>query len=289
MTDKKEQKNTTPSHFLGVSALAGGFGAKKLVDKSWQAYDKQISSNLQSWRVSPRRNDMQENMIDKLLTSSGFHRVNTGSDDAPHIGWKKGNKIIRKKTMGFMDPNTAYQQDLGTSHRGNSLHEVYIGKGRNATAGTIAHELGHSLQPTALKTVAHAGVDYEKKFLNKIPHRGLLTLGLGSYRSDNPNMQRAADTLGGGLAAIQTGARIPQFIMEADASIRGHKLLRNAGMTGAKARGLNKRLGPYAGLATYGFGMIRPAATYYGARYLPEKLNGLYTNLKQRNTMTTST
>lgn len=56
--DKKEQKNTTPSHSLGVSALAGGFGAKKLVDKAWKAYDKQISSNLQSWKVSPRRNAM---------------------------------------------------------------------------------------------------------------------------------------------------------------------------------------------------------------------------------------
>ena len=29
MTDEKEQKNTTPSHSLGVYALAGGVGAKK--------------------------------------------------------------------------------------------------------------------------------------------------------------------------------------------------------------------------------------------------------------------
>ena len=60
-------------------------------------------------------------------------------------------------------------------------------------------------------------------------------------------------------------------------------------MTGTKVRGLNKRLGPYAGLATYGLATIRPIATYGAARYLPEKLNGFYTSLKQRNTMTPST
>ena len=89
---------------------------------------------------------MQEDTIDKLLSPAGFHRVNTGTDDAPHIGWEKGNKVIRKMNIGFMDPNTAYERDLGTSIQGNTLHEVYIGKGRNATAGTIAHELGHALQ-----------------------------------------------------------------------------------------------------------------------------------------------
>lgn len=283
MTDEKEQKNTTPSHSLGVYALTGGVGAKKLVDKANEAYVKELDSNLQSWRVSPRRNKVQAGIIDKLLTTAGFNRINTGSDDAPHIGWKKGNKLIRKINLTDFDRNTAFERDLGMSTAGNTLHEVYIGKGRNATTGTIAHELGHALQPNALKTWAHAGADYEQKYLNKIPHRGLLTLGLGSYRSDDPNTQKAVDTLGGGFAALQTGVRLPQFIMEADASIRGHKLLRNAGMTGAKVRGLNKRLGPYAGLATYGFHTIRPVAVYGAARYLPEKIQGLYHSLKNKS------
>ena len=283
MTDKKEQKNTTPSHSLGVYALTGGFGAQRLVSKAWDAYNKHLKSNLQSWNVSPRRNAMQENTIDKLLSSAGFHRVNTGTDDVPHIGWKKGNRVIRKMNIGFMDPNTAYERDLGTSIQGNTLHEVYIGKGRNATAGTIAHELGHALQSDALKGWAHNGRNFESKYLDKIPHKGLLTLGLGSYRSDDPNAQKAVDILGGGFAGIQTGARIPQFIMEADASIRGHKLLRNAGLIGVKVRGLNKRLGPYAGLATYGFSTIRPIATYGAARYLPEKIQGLYHSLKNKS------
>lgn len=282
MTDKKEQKNTTPSHSLGVYALTGGFGTAKLIGKAWDAYSKHIGSNLQSWKVSPRRNAMQENTIDKLLSPAGFHRVNTGTADAPHIGWKKGNKVIRKMNIGFMDPNTAYERDLGTSIQGNTLHEVYIGKGRNATAGTIAHELGHALQSDALKTWSDKGRNFESRYLDKIPRRGLLTLGLGSYRSDNPNAQKAVDILGGGFAGIQTAARIPQFILEADASIRGHKLLRNAGMTGIKARGLNKRLGPYAGLAIYGFGTIRPIAVYGAARYLPEKIQGLYHSLKNK-------
>lgn len=121
MTDKKEQKNTTPSHSLGVYALTGGFGAQRLVSKAWDAYNKHLKSNLQSWNVSPRRNAMQENTIDKLLSSAGFHRVNTGTDDVPYIGWKKGNKVIRKMNIGFMDPNTAYERDLGTSIQGNTL------------------------------------------------------------------------------------------------------------------------------------------------------------------------
>lgn len=283
MTNKKEQKNTTPSHYLGIPALAGGFGAQKLVNKAWNTYNKHLDSNLQSWKVSPRRNAMQENIIDKLLSSAGFRRVNTGTDDAPHIGWKKGNKVIRKMNIGFMDPNTAYERDLGTSIQGNTLHEVYIGKGRNATAGTIAHELGHALQSGTLKNLADKGRYFEMRHLDKIPHKGLLTLGLGSYRSDDPNTQKAVDMLGRGFAGIQTAVRIPQFIMEADASIRGHKLLRNAGMTGVKVRGLNKRLGPYAGLATYGFGTIRPIAVYGAARYLPEKIQGLYHSLKNKS------
>lgn len=283
MIDEKEQKNTTPSHSLGVYALAGGVGAKKLFDKAWKSYTKHLDSNLNSWKVSPRRNAMQEDTIDKLLSPAGFHRVNTGTDDAPHIGWKKGNKVIRKMNIGFMDPNTAYERDLGTSIQGNTLHEVYIGKGRNATAGTIAHELGHALQSDTLKTWANKGRNFEIRYLDKIPHKGLLTLGLGSYRSDNPDAQKVVDIVGGGLAGIQTAARIPQFIMEADASIRGHKLLRNAGMTGVKVRGLNKRLGPYAGLATYGLGTIRPIAVYGAARYLPEKIQGLYHSLKNKS------
>ena len=283
MIDEKEQKNTTPSHSLGVSALAGGVGAKKLVDKAWKSYTKHMESNLNSWNVSPRRNAMQEDTIDKLLSPAGFHRVNTGTDDAPHIGWKKGNKVIRKMNIGFMDPNTAYERDLGTSIQGNTFHEVYIGKGRNATAGTIAHELGHALQSDTLKAWANKGKNFESRYLDKIPRKGLLTLGLGSYRSDNPDAQKAVDIVGGGLAGMQTAARIPQFIMEADASIRGHKLLRNAGMTGVKVRGLNKRLGPYVGLATYGFSTIRPVAVYGAARYLPEKIQGLYHSLKNKS------
>ena len=156
---------------------------------------------------------------------------------------------------------------------------IHVGRGNSyGSTGTLAHELGHGLQgKRAILANGHG-----------IRIMGLGTMGAGiagALRSDDPNKQKTYDRIGSAVAGAGTLGGLTTAATEFGASLKGYKMMRDAGkFKGLKGMGrISKRLSPFRGVPTYLMGAAAPAATYYGARYLPEKIQGLYHSLKNKS------
>ena len=156
---------------------------------------------------------------------------------------------------------------------------IHLGRGNTyGSTGTLAHELGHGLQ--GKRTLLANG--HGKTIM------GLGAMGagiMGSLRDDDPNTQKTYDRIGSTMAGVGTLGGLTTAATEFDASLKGYKMMRDAGkFKGLKGMSrISKRVSPFKGVPTYLMAAAAPAAIYYGARYLPEKIQGLYHSLKNKS------
>jgi hypothetical protein len=176
------------------------------------------------------------------------------------------NNFLFRKSGPHMQPSPA---DLNT-------RMVRVGKGVYSSPEILSHELGHSLQSTPLLAAYGAG-----RILNglSIP----VLAGVGSIRYRDPEKQNKIDRYAKYGVGIGTLAGLLNVGVELDASYKGYKMLRDSGLMTPDAP-LSKKLAPFVGIPTYLAVAAAPAAAYYGSRYLPEKIKGLYDRLKNRKT-----
>lgn len=178
--------------------------------------------------------------------------------------------VIKKKNPADILPEVGF--DYNTRN-------IHMGRGRAyGGTGALAHELGHGLQG---KRTIQANI-YGKNML----HSSAAGAGiLGALRSDDPNKQKTYDRIGQTMAGVGTLGGLTTAATEFDASLKGYKMMRDAGkfkgLTGISR--ISKRLSPFRGVPTYLMAAATPATIYYGARYLPEKIQGLYHSLKNKS------
>lgn len=178
--------------------------------------------------------------------------------------------VIKKKNPADILPEVGFDYSTRNIHMGRG--SAYGG------TGTLAHELGHGLQG---KRTIQANIYGKNLLQSSAVGAGIL----GALRSDDPNTQKTYDRIGSAVAGAGTLGGLTTAATEFDASLKGYKMMRDAGkFKGLKGMGrISKRLSPFRGVPTYLMGAAAPAATYYGARYLPEKIQGLYHSLKNKS------
>lgn len=157
---------------------------------------------------------------------------------------------------------------------------VRVGKGKFGTKGVLSHELGHALQSKGILTAY--GITTPATIAS-IP----ILAAVGAYRSKDPEKQKKLDRYAKyGVGAATLGGLFTAGV-EANASYKGYKMLRNSGILKADSP-LKEKLEPFVGLPTYLALAAAPAAAYYGSRHLPGKINRLYERLKARRVAATS-
>lgn len=237
----------------------------------------------------------QTQEMSDLLRTRGFKRSGTikGFEDYEYPSFSSPRYKQRiafepnHPTVRFAGPNMSPNVEIKEILKGfppevklnYNERMIHLGRGNSyGSTGTLAHELGHGLQgERTIRANVHG-----KNIM------GLGTMGagvMGSLRSDDPNTQKTYDRIGSAMAGAGTLGGLTTAATEFDASLKGYKMMRDAGkFKGLKGMSrISKRFSPFNGVPTYLMAAAAPAATYYGARYLPEKIQGLYHSLKNKS------
>lgn len=277
------KQESTDTYNVSGTAVATGLGATtagNLVNKAYTS--KVLGINNQNLNRERPQSQFRKQIkrTEQMLNTRGFQKDNFYYNQFNNP--QTGAKIL-------LDPEVSRMREFGGPHITDTdilgKRSVHLGANELGSTRTLAHELGHGLQSSRRLAVGRIG--------KNIGLAGTaLAFGAGIRRSQNPEQQKSLDNIAKAGAGLGTLGFLGNVAVEADASNKGYKMMRDAGMlkhTKGVPRTLSRRLGAFHGVPTYALTAATPILAYYGTRHLPDKLHGLYTNLKQRNTMNTNT
>lgn len=299
MSDKDKHQdfnNMISNYATGAAAktLTGGVAPLAYAFSSGLMRPKDLMRTNKAPQIRHQTKEMEE-----LLATRGFHRV--GSYDVgkgtatrfrspkykqqviydpnnPSIamGGPNMSPYVKQKRVLKINPLTGKMARMpeGNPEFNWDRRMVHVGKGSLGKTSILAHELGHSLQSKATLKANILG----KKLVGPT---GFIAGAAGSLRSDDPEIQKRMDRVGMSAAGIGALGGLTTAATEFDASLKGYKMMRDAGkFKGLKGlRGISKRLSPFGGVPSYLAVSAAPAAAYYGARHLPEKIQELKSKL----------
>lgn len=279
-----QQVNKQESTDTNVSgaAVATGLGATTAGELANKAYtSKVLGINNQNLNRERPQSQFRKQLkrTEQLLNTRGFHKDKFFYNQFNNL--QTGTNIV-------LDTEVSRMREFGGPHITDTDYfgrrAVRLGANELGSTRTLAHELGHGLQSSRRLAIGRIG--------KNIGLAGTaLAFGAGVRRSQNPEQQKRLDAIARAGAGLGTLGFLGDVAVEADASNKGYKMMRDAGMlkhTKGVPRTLSRRLGAFHGVPTYTLAAASPMLAYYGARHLPDKLHGLYTNLKQRNTRPTT-
>ena len=294
-TENHNNSNSTPFSANLAAGITAGTAAGNIAPLAYtQAAGFKPFAKHRGEQTTPVIKRQTQEMSD-LLRTRGFKQTGTRNNglgyDMPVFSSPKykQNIIFEPNDVSIArgGPNMAPEMEFqmgpdgfpsGVKFNYNN-RMIHVGRGNSyGSTGTLAHELGHGLQGERALRANEYGI--------RIMGLGTVGAGIaGALRSDDPNKQKTYDRIGSTVAGVGTLGGLTTAATEFDASLKGYKMMRDAGkFKGLK--GLNrisKRFSPFNGVPTYLMGAAAPAATYYGARYLPEKIQGLYHSLKNKS------
>lgn len=271
------KQESTDTYNVSGTAVATGLGATttgELVNKAYTS--KVLGINNQNLNRERPQSQFRKQLkrTEQLLNTRGFQK------DSIHY-----NQFNNPKTGAkiFLDTEVSNMREFGGPHIFNAYPRkeriVRLGANELGSTKTLAHELGHGLQSNKYFAMGRIG--------KAIGSAGtLVALGSGALRSQNPEQQKRLDNIAKAGAGLGTLGFLGDVAVEADASNKGYKMMRDAGMlkrTKGVPRTLSSKLGAFHGVPSYIMTAASPAAAYYGARYLPEKIQGLYHSLKNKS------
>lgn len=272
------KQEPTDTYTVSGTAVATGLGATIAGDLVNKAYtSKVLGINNQNLNRERSQSQFRKQLkrTEQLLNTRGFHKDKFfyNQFNNPQTG-----------TNLVLDTEVSNMRKFGGPHITNTDYfgrrAVRLGANELGSTRTLAHELGHGLQSSRRLAVGRIG--------KNIGLAGTaLAFGAGIRRSQSPEQQKSLDNIAKAGAGLGTLGFLGDVAVETDASNKGYKMMRDAGMlkrTKGVPRTLSRRLGAFHGVPTYALAAATPMLAYYGTRYLPDKLNGLYTSLKQRNT-----
>lgn len=272
------KQEPTDTYNVSGTAVATGLGATtagELVNKAYT--NKVLGINNQNLNRERPQSQFRKQIkrTEQMLNTRGFQKDNLYYNQFNNP--QTGSKIL-------LEPEVSKMREFGGPHITDTdiLGKRYVRLGANelGSTRTLAHELGHGLQSSRRLAVGRIG--------KNIGLAGTaLAFGAGIRRSQSPEQQKSLDNIAKAGAGLGTLGFLGDVAVETDASNKGYKMMRDAGMlkrTKGVPRTLSRRLGAFHGVPTYALTAATPMLAYYGTRHLPDKLNGLYTSLKQRNT-----
>jgi len=200
-------------------------------------------------RVDPHAADKPVmDYLHKAAKEAGGDVHESITESAPGVAWK------RMKGEGYWARSQRAQVSAITGAKGGEQGvAIHPGVRKELKPGILAHEIGHLQQ---------------RKWLTSVPTRlgGMLGPLAGTAYAASTKDERRAQV----GAAAGTLAGVPMLIGETDASLRGRRLLKGAGVKGRRL------LSPGIGLASYGALAAMP-----GIAYGTKKLLGGYDNRKK--------
>lgn len=271
-----KQESTDTSNVSGT-AVATGLGAMTAGELANKAYaSKVIGINNQNLNQERPQSQFRKQLkrTEQLLNTRGFHKDKFFYNQFNNP--QTGINLV-------LDTEVSNMRKFGGPHITNTDYfgrrAVRLGANELGSTRTLAHELGHGLQSSRRLAIGRIG--------KNIGLAGTaLAFGAGVRRSQNPEQQKRLDTIAKAGAGLGTLGFLGDVAVEADASNKGYKMMRDAGMlkhTKGVPRTLSRRLGAFHGVPTYALAAASPMLAYYGARYLPEKIQGLYNSLKNKS------
>lgn len=271
-----KQESTDTSNVSGT-AVATGLGAMTAGELANKAYaSKVLGINIQNlYRERPKSQFRKQlKRTEQLLNTRGFHKDKFFYNQFNNP--QTGINLV-------LDTEVSNMRKFGGPHITNTDYfgrrAVRLGANELGSTRTLAHELGHGLQSSRRLAIGRIG--------KNIGLAGTaLAFGAGVRRSQNPEQQKRLDTIAKAGVGLGTLGFLGDVAVEADASNKGYKMMRDAGMlkhTKGVPRTLSRRLGAFHGVPTYALAAASPMLAYYGARYLPEKIQGLYHSLKNKS------
>lgn len=297
-TSDADKRNTSSTKFSIPNYLAGNMAGAAAGSIAPLAYSQAAGfkpfAKYRGRQTTPVINRQVQEMSD-LLRTRGFKRQGTIKNDTgydvPSFSSPKYKQNIvfdpNHSSVDHFGPNMQPEmriqrktpRSLPKIELDYNTRNIHMGRGSSyGSTGVLAHELGHGLQgKRTIKANMHG---------KNVMNLGAAGAGiLGSLRSNDPNTQKTYDRIGSTVAGVGTLGGLTTAATEFDASLKGYKMMRDAGkFKGLKGmHRISNRLSPFRGVPTYLMAAAAPAATYYGARYLPEKIQGLYNNLKNKS------